>query len=78
MAGHQVALVVFPDFQLLDATGPAEVFAAASEALPKGEGYALRLLSPEGGLVRSSTGLALMTEPLPAADELAGATLLVA
>lgn len=78
MAGHQVALVVFPDFQLLDATGPAEVFAAASEALPKGEGYALRLLSPEGGLVRSSTGLALMTEALPAADELAGATLLVA
>ncbi|MBD2838692.1 helix-turn-helix domain-containing protein [Pseudomonas sp. JM0905a] len=77
---HRVLLVVFPDFQLLDATGPAEVFAAVSGHLPKeaGPAYVLQSISVTGGLVRSSTGLELMTDALPEPASLAGCTLLVA
>lgn len=77
---HRVLLVVFPDFQLLDATGPAEVFASVSGHLSKeaGPAYVLQSISVTGGLVRSSTGLELMTEALPEPASLAGCTLLVA
>ncbi|BAN50625.1 GlxA family transcriptional regulator [Metapseudomonas resinovorans] len=77
---HRVLLLVFPDFQLLDASGPAEVFAAVTEHLPRAAGaaYVLQGISAEGGLVRSSTGLELMSEALPEPADLAGSTLLVA
>ena len=60
-APHLVVLLVFTDFQLLDATGPAEVFAAAGEQLPAGamRPYRLRTVALEPGLVSSSTGLQL-------------------
>ena len=74
-ATRTVVLVVFADFQLLDATGPAEVFAAAREL---GAGYELRTVSVSGGLVRSSTGLVLQSETLPDPESLRGCTLLVA
>ncbi|WP_370600063.1 GlxA family transcriptional regulator [Pseudomonas nitroreducens] len=77
---HPVLLLVFPDFQLLDATGPADVFAAVDEhLLPVARpAYRLQALSPVGGLVRSSTGLELSTSPLPEPAEASGCTLLVA
>lgn len=76
---HRVVLLVFPGFQLLDATGPAEVFAAVGEHLPGvASAYVLQSVSPTGGLVCSSAGLELMTEPLPDPASLAGCTLLVA
>jgi transcriptional regulator GlxA family with amidase domain len=77
---HNVLLLVFPEFQLLDATGPADVFAAVAEHLPKqlGVPYVLRGISANGGLVRSSTGLELMTEALPEPTSLAGCTWVVA
>ena len=74
-----VVLLVFPGFQLLDVSGPAEVFAAVNEQLgnlvllP----YQLRIVSLAGGLVRSSAGLELLSEPLPTSVELQGSTLLV-
>ena len=76
-APHPVILLIFPDFQLLDASGPADVFASVAEHQP-GAAYALRAVSPEGGLVRSSTGLELMSEALPEPASLVGCTLLVA
>ncbi|MCP8465445.1 helix-turn-helix domain-containing protein [Pseudomonas sp. ZM23] len=81
MTTHRVLLVIFADFQLLDATGPAEVFAAVAEHLPlRGDhvGYRLQAVSPDGGLMRSSTGLELMTEALPEPPSVAGCTVLVA
>lgn len=73
---RSVALLVFEDFQVLDATGPLAVFEAASHfAAPRGR-YALQLLSAGGGLVRSSAGVALHTTAL--ADAGAVDTLLVA
>lgn len=79
-SSHHVVLLVFPEFQLLDATGPAEVFAAVTGHLPKQASapYVLRSISANGGLVRSSTGLELMTDVLPEPTSLAGCTLLVA
>jgi len=79
-APHRVLLLVFPDFQLLDATGPAEVFAAVDEHLPSAArpAYRLEAISPGGGLVRSSTGLELATTALPDPQQVVGCTLLVA
>ncbi|WP_207882773.1 GlxA family transcriptional regulator [Pseudomonas sp. 30_B] len=79
-APHRVLLLVFPDFQLLDATGPADVFASVDEHLPPSArpAYRLEALSLAGGLVRSSTGLELATRALPEPAEAAGCTVLVA
>lgn len=79
-APHRVLLLVFPDFQLLDATGPADVFASVDEHLPPAArpAYRLEALSLAGGLVHSSTGLELTTRPLPGPAEAAGCTVLVA
>ncbi|MGP0171569.1 GlxA family transcriptional regulator [Pseudomonas sp. NCHU5208] len=77
---HRVLLLVFPEFQLLDATGPADVFAAVDEHLPATgrPAYALQAISQQGGLIASSSGLAMATQPLPEPQQLVGCTLLVA
>jgi len=72
-------VLVFPGFVLLDATGPVQVFASANdEARDAGqpEPYRVRMISPAGGAVMSSSGVSVLTEPLPRAG-LAGATLIV-
>jgi transcriptional regulator GlxA family with amidase domain len=61
---HRVALLVYPGFELLDASGPASVFSGANDALRrdgKGPFYAVEMLSAPGGLVSSSSGVALHT-----------------
>jgi transcriptional regulator GlxA family with amidase domain len=55
-------MLLFEDFQLLDAAGPIAVFEIASRFAPIG--YRLRLASTTGGLVRSSSGVAWPTEAL--------------
>lgn len=59
---RRIALVVFADFQILDAAGPLAAFEIAS--LIAGGAYEIRLLSEAGGMVRSSSGAALATEAL--------------
>jgi transcriptional regulator GlxA family with amidase domain len=81
MSAIDLWLLVFPGFVLLDATGPAQVFATANdEARDAGlpEPYRIHLVSAGGGLVTSTAGVALQTLPLPAPAALAGATLMVA
>lgn len=56
-----VGVIVFPDFQLLDAAGPISVFEVASH-LAGGHGYTIEPLSADGGLVRSSCGISLDTQ----------------
>ncbi|MHA4868454.1 GlxA family transcriptional regulator [Duganella sp. PWIR1] len=73
-------LLVYPGFVLLDATGPAQVFCTANDdARDAGrpEPYRIRMVSPAGGAVASTAGVTVLTEALPPADQLAGATLLV-
>ena len=75
-------LLVYPGFVLLDATGPAQVFSTANdEARDAGlpEPYRIRMIAPGGGLVASTSGVGVMTEPLPRTGRaLAAATLIVA
>ncbi len=60
---RQVVVPVFPRFQILDVTGPAAVFEAAGRfAAPAG--YAVTLVSLDGGQVTSSGGLTVDTRPV--------------
>ncbi len=72
MNQRSVVIVVFPGLQPLDAVGPFEVFAGATRAatmLGRPGGYRVRLSSTGPDPVRSDSGLALGTGPLPAAGE---------
>ena len=60
---HRVALLVYDRFQLLDACGPAAVFASANDALARPV-YEVGIVSPAGGPVASSSGVTVETEPL--------------
>jgi transcriptional regulator GlxA family with amidase domain len=60
---RHVAVLVFPGFQLMDAAGPIAAFEAA-------HAYALRVVAAEPGLVRSSSGVAWLAEPLPRGGDL--------
>lgn len=64
-----VVIPVFHWFQLLDVAGPVAVFEAASYFAPHGA-YRITLVSPDGGLVRSSAGLPLGTQPFAAAERI--------
>lgn len=57
-----IGLIVFPGFQILDAAGPLAAFEVPSRAQAP-SAYAVELLSREGGLVRSSVGVSVMTQP---------------
>lgn len=51
---HRVVIAVFPDVDLLDVTGPAEVFALANRETAGRAGYQVRLAGPVAGEVRTS------------------------
>jgi transcriptional regulator GlxA family with amidase domain len=59
---REIAIIVFPGFQLLDAAGPVAVFEMAERFRP--DNYAISVLAPGGGIVRSSSGVSLATLPL--------------
>jgi len=52
-----IGLLIFPDFQLLDAAGPITAFEIAGRY--GGGAYELSVLAVSGGLVRSSSGAAM-------------------
>ena len=60
MTAREIAFLIFPDFQVLDLTGPLEVFSQADRHAPGR--YALRTLALEPGQVTSSSGLAVVAE----------------
>lgn len=75
-----VWLLVLARFALLDVTGPAQVFSTANdEARDAGlpAPYRIHMVSPDGGLVASQSGVTVLTGPLPSRG-LAGSTLIVA
>ncbi|CAN7601534.1 GlxA family transcriptional regulator [Phenylobacterium sp. LjRoot225] len=59
---RRVGLVIFPGFQILDATGPLAAFEIAGRFA--GGAYEVRLLAGTAGMVRSSAGVALAAEAL--------------
>ncbi|MCJ8205219.1 GlxA family transcriptional regulator [Pseudomonas sp. RGM2987] len=66
-----VHVLAFPNVQVLDVTGPLQVFASAND-LAHQQGlplpYAPTVIAASGGPVVSSAGLALLAEPLPSED----------
>ncbi|OZB58490.1 MAG: AraC family transcriptional regulator [Lysobacterales bacterium 14-68-21] len=62
---REIAIVVFPGFQLLDAAGPVAVFEMAERF--RAGSYAIHLLAPGGGVVRSSSGVCLAAAPMASA-----------
>lgn len=61
-----VEILAFPRVQVLDVTGPMQVFATAND-LAGGDvpPYAIRLVCDGGGSVPASAGLGLLADPLP-------------
>jgi transcriptional regulator GlxA family with amidase domain len=61
---HRVVIAVFPDVDLLDVTGPAEVFTLANRESGGRAGYRVRLAGPGGAgeAVATSAGVRLVTD----------------
>ena len=60
-----IGVLVFPDFQLLDAAGPISVFEIAGRFA--GAASSIRVLAEVPGPVRSSSGVELLARGLRAA-----------
>ncbi|MEU2392286.1 helix-turn-helix domain-containing protein [Streptomyces sp. NPDC007369] len=59
---RRVVIAVFPDVDLLDVTGPAEVFALANRETGGRAGYRVQLAGPASGAVATSAGVRLVTD----------------
>jgi transcriptional regulator GlxA family with amidase domain len=78
---HNVAIVVYPGFELLDVSGPASVFNGANRALRQrgvSQFYNVGLFSVESGAVESSSGVALETRSIAELQPAEAQTLLIA
>jgi transcriptional regulator GlxA family with amidase domain len=64
---RKVVILGFPGVQALDVVGPFEVFAGAS--VMRDGAYDVTLVSLEGGLLSTATGLAFGATPLPDSEE---------
>ena len=64
---RRLDLLIFPDFQILDATGPIAAFEIASRYVPRA--YDLHVVAAEAGPVRSSSGVALLAEGFESAPD---------
>lgn len=80
-APRPIEILAFPSVQLLDVTGPLQVFATANEIATDGSKgaapYLLSVVAPSGASVTTSSGLALLAQPLPPKERVPD-TLLVA
>jgi transcriptional regulator GlxA family with amidase domain len=79
-AARVIEVLAYPSVQLLDVTGPLQVFATANDHITQAGGaapYVLRVIAKGGQAVTASAGLAIAAGPLPRASSAAD-TLLVA
>ncbi len=69
-ACRRIELLAFPAVQLLDVTGPLQVFAFANELTGAGEPlpYVMQVVGPGENGLAASAGLGLATMPLPPAN----------
>ena len=66
-----IEVFAYPSVQLLDVTGPLQVFAFANDfAVAAGDAapYAIRIVARGGGSVTTSAGVGLVVDPLPPID----------
>ena len=59
-----IGILIFEDFQILDATGPIAAFEMPMRIL-RPTPYQLKVIAPEAGPVRSSSGVAVVAEAMP-------------
>ncbi|RST10983.1 helix-turn-helix domain-containing protein [Streptomyces sp. WAC05374] len=60
---HRVVIAAFPGAELLNVTGPAEVFSMAARVSGTGRpGYTVRIATPRGEPVTTSSGIRLMAD----------------
>jgi transcriptional regulator GlxA family with amidase domain len=74
MAQIMIGVLVFPNFQLLDAAGPISVFEIAARIA--GQAPSIKVLAENPGAVRSSSGVELLARGLKSAGSIS--TLMVA
>jgi transcriptional regulator GlxA family with amidase domain len=70
-AARIVEVLAYPSVQLLDVTGPLQVFASANDHLTESGGtppYALSIVAQGGQGVTATAGLELVAAPLPSAE----------
>ena len=65
MSGQRVVMVTFDSAQILDVTGPLEVFSSATRFVLAAQ-YDVTLVSVAGGLIRSTSGMEFQTTQLDA------------
>ncbi len=58
---HRILMLAFPDCQLLDVTGPMQMFAGANGELGR-QAYRLSILAPERGPLRTSSGIRIVAD----------------
>ncbi|KJC45117.1 AraC family transcriptional regulator [Bradyrhizobium sp. LTSP885] len=66
-----VEVLAYPAVQLLDVTGPLQVFASANALTSKAghaEPYTVRIVAKDGPSVEASAGVGLAVHPLPSVD----------
>jgi transcriptional regulator GlxA family with amidase domain len=66
-----IEVLAYPAVQLLDVTGPLQVFASANALMAKAgnaEPYEVRIVARDGLTVETSAGVGLAVHPLPAID----------
>jgi transcriptional regulator GlxA family with amidase domain len=61
---RSVGVVIFPDFQILDAAGPIAAFEMPMREMSPAS-YALKVMASKPGAVRSSSGVAMLAEAIP-------------
>lgn len=77
---RSINVLAFPNVQLLDVSGPLQVFASANELARQcglGAPYAPRVVAAQPESIISSAGMGLLTDPLPPAHDFSD-TLIVA
>jgi len=70
MLVRDIEMLAFPAVQLLDVTGPLQVFATANDTVAQAGGarpYRVRIVAKAGGAVTASAGIVVSTDPLPPA-----------
>jgi transcriptional regulator GlxA family with amidase domain len=70
VVAHRVVIVTYPGIQGLDLVGPLEVFTGAAGVVEdrrpaEATAYRVEVVSADGGPIRTESGLAIHTDPLP-------------
>lgn len=68
MGVRAIEVLAYPAVQLLDVTGPLQVFATANDLMVRSRAepaYSIRLVASGGNIVQASAGFALVADPLP-------------